>query len=121
MNKAPWNDSAGNEIHEGDTLQHPSGERGRVVFLAHESDPADQWRVNYGEPALSRLCLQIGDKGRAVVTHNMELAATRFSMPSKCDFDPYMSGCGFVVQSEGATKCQQSEACIRWAEIVDAN
>jgi hypothetical protein len=70
MNEAPWQDFAGNDIHEGDTLQHPSGERGRVVFLANEADPSDQWRVNYGEGGLSRLCLQVGEKGQAVVTPN---------------------------------------------------
>lgn len=67
MNKAPWLDFAGNAIHEGDTLKHPSGERGLVVFLADASNPSDQWRVDYGNGSLSRLCLQIGDKGQAVV------------------------------------------------------
>jgi hypothetical protein len=68
MNKAPWTDFAGNDIHEGDTIQHPtSGERGTVVFLAHEERPIDQWRVDYGNGGISRLCLQIGDKGQAVV------------------------------------------------------
>ena len=70
MNKAPWPDFDGKEIHEGDTIEHPLGERGTVVFLSHESDPGDQWRVDYGTAGLSRLCLQIGDKGRAVVTPN---------------------------------------------------
>jgi len=64
---APWPDYAGQPIHEGDVIQHPSGERGTVVFLAHESDLGNQWRVDYGTSDLSRLCIQIGDKGRAVV------------------------------------------------------
>lgn len=68
--KAPWKDFDGNDIYEGDALLHPSGERGTVVFMAHENDPGDQWRVDYGGGDLSRLCLQIGDKGRAVVTAN---------------------------------------------------
>lgn len=68
MNKAPWQDSAGNDIYEGDTIEHPSGERGVVVFLAGESGPGDQWFVDYGTPDLLRLCLQIGDRGQAVVT-----------------------------------------------------
>lgn len=66
-NKATWPDFAGHAIYEGDVIEHPSGERGTVVFLAQESDPGDQWRVDYGDGYLSRLCLQIGDKGRAVV------------------------------------------------------
>lgn len=68
MNKAPWPDFSGNDIREGDTIEHPSGERGTVVFLANEISPSDQWRVDYGTVGLSRLCLQIGDHGRAVVT-----------------------------------------------------
>jgi hypothetical protein len=71
--KAPWPDFTGHDIHEGDTIEHPSGERGTVVFLAHEADPGDQWRVDYGGGNLSRLCLQIGDKGRAVVTPNAQV------------------------------------------------
>lgn len=73
--KAPWPDFNGREIHEGDTIEHPSGERGTVVFLAHENDPADQWRINYGTSDLSRLCLQVGDKGRAVVAPNGEITS----------------------------------------------
>lgn len=68
--KAPWKDFAGADIHEGDVIVHPAtGERGTVVFLPEYSDPSDQWRVAYQEPdgGLSRLCLQIGDKGQAVV------------------------------------------------------
>lgn len=68
MKKAPWPDYAGAEIREGDTIQHPDGERGTVVFLADEKEPSDQWRVDYGGGYLSRLCLQIGDKGQAIVT-----------------------------------------------------
>ena len=67
---APWKDFAGRSIYEGDSIEHPSGERGTVVFLDHESNECDQWRVDYGTEGLSRLCLQIGDKGRAVVTPN---------------------------------------------------
>jgi len=66
---APWPNFAGNVIHEGDLLRHPSGEQGCVVFLADEREASDQWRVEYDElKYLSRLCLQIGDKGQAVYT-----------------------------------------------------
>lgn len=47
--KAPWPDFAGNDIHEGDTIRHPSGEEGKIVFLEFESDPGDQWRVLYDD------------------------------------------------------------------------
>lgn len=67
--KAPWTDFEGSSIHEGDLIVHPSGESGLVCFLPNESDPVDQWRVSYAgqKGPLSRLSLQIGDKGRAVV------------------------------------------------------
>lgn len=65
---APWPDYAGKEIYEGDTVRHPDGEVGKVIWLEGESFASDAWRVNYGEGKLSRLCLQVGDKGQAVVT-----------------------------------------------------
>jgi hypothetical protein len=70
-NKAPWSDFKGQDIHEGDMIEHPSGERGTVVFLASEKEPSDRWRVDYGGSVHSRLCLQIGDKGQAVVVRNV--------------------------------------------------
>lgn len=75
-NKAPWPDFAGNEIHAGDVIRHPGGEQGTVVFLAEESESGDQWRVRYDDGPLSRLVLQIGDKGMAVVVHHMLRSAT---------------------------------------------
>lgn len=67
--KAPWPDFAGNDIYEGDVIQHPvSSERGTVIFLGDEAEASDQWRVAYGKRGeLNRLCLQIGDKGQAAV------------------------------------------------------
>lgn len=67
LKTAPWPDFNGKDIHEGDTIEHPSGERGKIVFLPDEADAGDQWRVDYGTGDLSRLCLQIGYKGMAVV------------------------------------------------------
>lgn len=67
MREAPWPDYSGKTIREGDTIRHPDGETGTVVFIASEDDPHDQWRVDYGGPGLSRLSLQVGDKGQAVV------------------------------------------------------
>lgn len=78
--KAPWKDFEGNDIHEGDALLHPSGERGVVCFWPNEKEASDQWRVFYAKHGAmhSRLCLQIGDKGRAVVvTPNAELSGPR--------------------------------------------
>lgn len=76
MRKAPWPDFAGAPIHEGDTIRHPSGEHGVVVFLPHEECHDDQWRIDYGTGDLSRLRLQIGDKGQAVVIHSTQEQGT---------------------------------------------
>lgn len=65
--KAPWRDYAGNDIYEGDTVRHPSGEQGVVVVWPDESEPSDQWRVRYDDGVVLRLCLQVGDKGCAEV------------------------------------------------------
>jgi len=66
MKIAPWKDYVGNEIHIGDIIEHPSGENGVVVFV-QAVDVLDRWFVDYGDRK-SRLCLQIGDKGQAVVS-----------------------------------------------------
>lgn len=75
MRKAPWPDFKGQAIHDGDVIEHPSGERGNVCFWPDEKEPSDQWRVFYAESGgmHSRLCLQIGYKGQAVVVHNAEV------------------------------------------------
>jgi hypothetical protein len=66
--RAPWEDFAGNPIYEGDTIMHPSGQHGIVIFINAEKEPSDQWRVDYGVGGILRLCLQIGDKGQARVS-----------------------------------------------------
>jgi len=67
MDVAPWKDFVGGDIFDGSTIAHPSGETGIVVFVSHKQAPADQWMVDYGMGVESRLCLQIGDKGQAIV------------------------------------------------------
>lgn len=64
---APWPDYDGNEIVEGDTVVNPSGQSGTVVYMQNYLELEDQWLVDYGDEMYSRLCLQIGDKGMAVV------------------------------------------------------
>lgn len=66
---APWPDFAGHPVCAGDWIAHPSGETGQVVCLTFaEHSDTDRWRVRYkGCKTLSRLALQIGEKGRAVV------------------------------------------------------
>jgi hypothetical protein len=67
MNRAPWPDYAGNEIKEGDLIQHPSGQTGKVIYHNDRKAARDKWTVDYGLGFESMLCLQIGDRGQAVV------------------------------------------------------
>jgi hypothetical protein len=67
---APWPDFNGNPIHHGDRMWHPvSGQTFTAVRLKGHSDPGDAWRAIYDDDPLhvSRLVLQIGDKGMAVL------------------------------------------------------
>ena len=64
--KAPWTDFKNNELFEGDAIIHPDGTIGTIVFKHKNNDPNDEWLVDYGDGTPSRLCLQIGNKGRAV-------------------------------------------------------
>lgn len=70
--KAPWPDYRGADIHEGDTIVHPQGDCGTVVFDASR-EPGLEWRVQYlsGEESLW-LGNQIGDKGQACVLATKE-------------------------------------------------
>lgn len=65
--KAPWPDFDGNTIYAGDTIKHPSGETGKVMYVNHGGRNGEKWFVDYGVASLSLLSLQIGNKGQAVV------------------------------------------------------
>jgi hypothetical protein len=70
MDPAPWKDYKGNNIYVGDTIVHPSGERGKVILQWSPDkilDIHDKWLVEYEDGLVLRLSLQIGDKGQAVV------------------------------------------------------
>jgi len=70
---SPYRDFYGREICEHDELAHRTGEAGIVVFLSEFENPADQWRVIYFDDwKLSRLCLQVGDKGCAFVRNRLD-------------------------------------------------
>lgn len=68
-NKAPWKCYNGNDIYEGDTILHPSGESGVVVYYEGRTYLNDSWYVRYGEEEYSesRLCLQIRESGMGIV------------------------------------------------------
>ena len=65
--KAPWTDFSGHDIYAGNVIQHPSGDTGQVVYDPSQKDELDQWRVEYTDGELARLCDQIGIKGQAKV------------------------------------------------------
>ena len=64
---APYLDYANQPIYEGDIIQHPQGARGMVVKVSGYSLDSDTWKVDYGDSDLNRLCLQVGEKGQAIV------------------------------------------------------
>ncbi len=54
---APWPDFDGRALFEGDTIIHPSGQQGIVIFDPTSKRIEDQWRVRYqGDDLVSRLC-----------------------------------------------------------------
>lgn len=65
---APWPDFQGRPIKHGARLAHPTGQRFTAVFLENHTNATDAWRAVYEDASVSRLCLQIGDKGRAVLS-----------------------------------------------------
>lgn len=65
---APWKDYEGNDIFKGDTVQHPNGDRGVVIYELYDKDDEHRnWKVRYTDGEILSLFLQIGDRGRAVV------------------------------------------------------
>lgn len=65
---APWPDFLNQTIHHGDLLTHPDGTEFVAIRLpGSHHPPGDAWRAVYDEGPISRLVLQIGDKGRAVL------------------------------------------------------
>jgi hypothetical protein len=66
---APWPDFLGQPIHHGARLLHPfDGSEFVAVRLNGHTDEGDAWRAVYDDGTVSRLCLQIGDKGQAVLS-----------------------------------------------------
>jgi hypothetical protein len=74
---APWPDFRNQPIRHGDRLVHPDGNTFIAVRLQGYADEGDAWRAvyDYDPQHVSRLGLQIGDKGRAVLVQHAALAA----------------------------------------------
>lgn len=62
--KAPWPDFKGKDIMDGDTIVHSGGTTAKVVY---DTSFKNEWRAVYEDGESYSLCLQVGDKGRAVV------------------------------------------------------
>lgn len=65
---APWADFANQPIRAGARMVHPNGQQFTVVRLGGPQEyEEDRWRAVYDDATVSRLGLQIGDKGQAVL------------------------------------------------------
>lgn len=82
--KSPFKDFYNHEISEGDVIQHPSGEKGTVVFEQRTESDSDNWLVEYEDGVKSRLCLQVGDKGQAYVIEHEDIVV-RFGGRAKVE------------------------------------
>lgn len=102
---APWPDFAGNPIHDRDRIRHPDGTTGTVLHLPAIGQGGEAWRVVYEHGDISRLSLQIGDKGRAVVIapsgqtlagaggERYRLEDERWRLMNSFGNGPYQDGC----------------------------
>lgn len=115
---APWPDYAGNVIRDKDRIRHPDGVTGTVLHLpAMGRDP---WRVVYETGDMSRLNLQIGDKGQAVVVHPQAAPAQGDVPPEVRNAIDFLTGLRVFVTSrqrikepEGDNLFDESVATIR--------
>lgn len=101
---APWPDFKGHPIRHGDHMQHPDGMAFTAIKVPGSDDPQDAWRAVYvchnGPSHVSRLGLQIGDKGQAFV---IDAAAPEGAPESAREFYGWVitgpNGSMFVPQS----------------------
>lgn len=62
---APWTDANGNELREGDAIQHPDGSTATIAYDRSRPE-GNRWRAVYSGGESLLLGLQIGDRGQAV-------------------------------------------------------
>lgn len=128
--QAPWPDFAGQPIHHGDEIAHPfSGERGTVIYCpdVNSTLEADRWRVIYENANFSRLCLQIGDKGQAVVTQRaFQPAQEPVTLPALDTLkivarDAFMNGLSWMEANRDSRPEEWRQAADDWmASWVDS-
>lgn len=80
---APWSDALGQTIRHGDRLSHPDGTEFVAVRLNGFTDKGDAWRAIYDDASVSRLSLQIGDKGRAFLVAAPQQPAALSAAPAE--------------------------------------
>jgi hypothetical protein len=105
---APWPDFLGQSIQHGARLLHPQdGNEFVAVRLHGHADESDAWRAVYDDGTVSRLCLQIGDKGQAV------LASAPQAQPSVRDavLEEARQAC-FLLMKPGATYARTIAGCM---------
>lgn len=56
---APYKDFKGNTVYEGDTIVHPSGESGVVVYYPDRPGQLDRWYVRYDNGNEHRLAASV--------------------------------------------------------------
>lgn len=62
----PYKDFNGNTLSDGDCIQHPNGLVARICYV-EKNNKQNSWLCDYLDGSdMSRLCLQIGEKGMAV-------------------------------------------------------
>ena len=99
--EAPWPDFKGQPITAGDHITHPDGDCGVVVFCPQFSTPSDQWWVDYGDGNMLRLCLQIGDKGQAVVSSKSSAISGHMSIDNYWkEMGDGFDGCVIMLSSQ---------------------
>lgn len=102
MMRAPWPDFLGQPIYHGDRISHPDGNEFIAIRLGTDDD---SWRAVYGEDgAISRLSLQVGDKGQAfVVTRAADQVNAEGRESDKAATDEYLRKVnqGYVFKPRG--------------------
>jgi hypothetical protein len=102
---APWPDYQGNTIHHGDRLVHPDGNTFVAIKLEGYDDEGDAWRAiyDYDPSHLSRLNLQIGDRGRAAL--KAQPAPTEAQGDDSARLDTQVTAAARVLANRSADQC----------------
>lgn len=119
--RAPWPDHLGQPIHHGDRLSHPNGHEFTAVRLNGHAQETDAWRAIYDDCSVSRLCLQIGDKGQAFLSEGISTPASAMEVLSAIvNSDVGRSVLAKLAEGQG-TDTADGRAWARARSLVAAN